>query len=60
VTAYRAALEIYTRQHFPADWAQTQSNLSLALGELGQRVGGAEGERFRDEAEKIDRELKAP
>jgi|GEM_PF-5978515 len=31
VTAYRAALEIYTRALFPQDWAGTQNGLGSAL-----------------------------
>lgn len=31
VQAYRAALEVYTREHFPPQWEKTQRNLTLAL-----------------------------
>ncbi|HZC00453.1 MAG TPA: hypothetical protein VE844_03535, partial [Gammaproteobacteria bacterium] len=27
----RAALEVYTREHFPPQWEKTQRNLTLAL-----------------------------
>jgi hypothetical protein len=30
VTAYGAALEVYTRQDHPVDWAMTQVNLAIA------------------------------
>jgi hypothetical protein len=31
VTAYRAALEVYTREASPMHWAMTQNNLGAAL-----------------------------
>ncbi|HXO71013.1 MAG TPA: tetratricopeptide repeat protein, partial [Bradyrhizobium sp.] len=37
VAAYRAALQEYTRDHFPLDWAKTQNNLAAALSRLGER-----------------------
>ncbi len=40
VAAYRAALEEWTRERVPLDWAQTQNNLGNALGTLGEREGG--------------------
>jgi hypothetical protein len=33
----RAALEVYTREQVPLDWAMTQYNLGNALGALGER-----------------------
>lgn len=39
VAAYRAALEEYTRERVPPDWAQKQNNLGGALIELGRRSG---------------------
>jgi transcriptional regulator with XRE-family HTH domain len=39
VTAYRAALEVYTREASPMDWAMTQNNLGNALRDLGTRAG---------------------
>jgi hypothetical protein len=38
VTAYRAALEEYTRARVPLDWAATQNNLGNALHDLGTRT----------------------
>ena len=37
VRALRLALEVYTREHSPADWAMTQNNLGNALRRLGER-----------------------
>ena len=37
VEAYRAALEEYTRERVPLDWAMTQNNLGNALQALGKR-----------------------
>ena len=42
VAAYRSALEVYTREQLPQDWAATQSNLGNALKEQGIRTDGAE------------------
>ena len=39
VTAFRAALEVYTRDAMPAEWAKTQNNLCLVLLTLGEREG---------------------
>lgn len=44
VAAYRAALEVHTREAMPTDWAQTQHNLGAALAALW-RVGGHEAAR---------------
>ena len=40
VTAYRAALEEWTRERVPLDWAMTQNNLGNALSTLGERESG--------------------
>ena len=40
IAAYRSALEEYTRDRVPLDWASTQNNLGYALRELGEREGG--------------------
>jgi hypothetical protein len=37
VAAYRQALEDWTRERVPLDWAMTQNNLGLALKALGER-----------------------
>ena len=42
VEAYRAALEVRTREHVPFDWAATQNNLGVALKTLGERESGTE------------------
>lgn len=43
VTAYRAALEVYTRDDHPVNWATTQNNLGNALQNQGIRTDGAKG-----------------
>ena len=40
VAAYRAALEEWTRERVPLDWAMTQNNLGNALARLGERESG--------------------
>ncbi|MGH6923359.1 MAG: tetratricopeptide repeat protein, partial [Propylenella sp.] len=40
VAAYRAALEEYTRERVPLDWAATQVNLGESLSTLGERESG--------------------
>ncbi|MCX7302621.1 MAG: tetratricopeptide repeat protein, partial [Rhodobacterales bacterium] len=40
VAAYRAALEQWTRDRVPLDWAGTQMNLGTALQSLGERESG--------------------
>jgi hypothetical protein len=40
VAAYRAALEEYTRDRAPLDWAMTQMNLGNAFLRLGERESG--------------------
>jgi tetratricopeptide (TPR) repeat protein len=37
VVTYRAALQEWTRERVPLDWATTQNNLGLALSTLGER-----------------------
>ncbi|WP_035554130.1 tetratricopeptide repeat protein, partial [Hyphomonas atlantica] len=39
--AYRAALEVYTREAMPSNWAMTQNNLGIALQTLGEIAGDA-------------------
>ena len=43
VAAYRAALEEWTRERAPLDWAMTQNNHGNALSELGERDRPAGG-----------------
>jgi tetratricopeptide (TPR) repeat protein len=50
VAASRQALQVHTRDHFPQDWARTQSNLGVALRVLGERSGGAEGIKHLQDA----------
>jgi tetratricopeptide (TPR) repeat protein len=40
VEAYRNALQVYTRERFPQDWARTQNNLGSALKEQAPRTAG--------------------
>src|SRR6266851_1281971 len=40
VAAYRLALEEWTRERVPLDWARTQMNLGTALSRLGEREAG--------------------
>ncbi|MGB0926568.1 MAG: hypothetical protein ACPGVA_05115, partial [Pikeienuella sp.] len=40
VTAYRAALEVYTRSDHPVDWAMTQENLAIALRDMADQMPG--------------------
>jgi tetratricopeptide (TPR) repeat protein len=40
VDTYRAALEEWTRERVPLDWAMTQNNLGNALSRLGERESG--------------------
>jgi tetratricopeptide (TPR) repeat protein len=40
VAAYRAALQEYTRDRVPLEWAATQTNLGVALYALGARESG--------------------
>ena len=40
VAAYRAALEEWTRERVPLDWAMTQNNLGTALRRSGERESG--------------------
>lgn len=42
VTAYRAALEVRTRETHPEQWAMTQNNLANALEIQGSRTAGPE------------------
>ena len=50
VTAYRAALEVYTRDDHPVDWAMTQNNLGIALQQQGIRTDGKKGADFLADA----------
>jgi tetratricopeptide (TPR) repeat protein len=50
VAAYRQALEVYTREQLPQQWATTQNNLGNALAEQGVRTSGEAGARLLAEA----------
>ena len=41
MAAYRAALEEWTRDRVPLNWATTQNNLGTALRTLGERESGS-------------------
>ncbi len=40
IEAYQAALQEWTRERVPLDWAEAQNNLGIALGTLGERERG--------------------
>ncbi|MBV8612623.1 MAG: tetratricopeptide repeat-containing protein, partial [Acetobacteraceae bacterium] len=40
VTVYRDALQVWTRERVPLNWATTQNNLGTALQALGERESG--------------------
>jgi tetratricopeptide (TPR) repeat protein len=42
VAAYRAALEVHTRERVPLDWAMIHDNLGNALSRLGEREAGTD------------------
>jgi tetratricopeptide (TPR) repeat protein len=50
VAAYRQALEVYTRETLPQQWAMTQNNLGIALRDQGIRTGGERGTQLLAEA----------
>ncbi len=56
ITAYRGALQIYTRDKFPTEWARTQNNLGIAYRNL---PSGDRGENLRRaiEAYKLAQEI---
>jgi hypothetical protein len=43
VTAYHAALTVYTKDALPQQWAMTQNNLGIVLGNQGTRTSGEAG-----------------
>jgi hypothetical protein len=45
VTAFRAALQEWTRERVPLDWAMTQNNLGASLQTLGKRESGNRADR---------------
>jgi tetratricopeptide (TPR) repeat protein len=50
VAAYRQALQVYTREPLPQDWAMTQNNIGTALQEQSTRTEGTEAVRLLSEA----------
>jgi tetratricopeptide (TPR) repeat protein len=61
VAAFRAALQEYTRERVPLDWARTQMNLGNALAGLGEREIGTEKleqavEAYREAVKELTRE----
>lgn len=49
-SAYRHALEVYTRESFPQDWARLQNNLSIGLGSQAKFSSGPDRARFLEES----------
>ena len=60
VAAYNAALEEYTRERVPLDWAMTQHNLGTALQTLGEREGDTDLLERAVNAHKAALEVKWP
>ena len=60
VAAYNAALEEYTRERVPLDWAMTQHNLGTALRTLGEREGNTDLLERAVNAHKAALEVKWP
>ena len=60
VAAYNAALEEYTRERVPLDWAMTQHNLGTALRTLGEREGDTDLLERAVNAHKAALEVKWP
>ena len=48
--AYRNALQVYTREQLPQEWAMTQNNLGVALIDLGRRVEGRRAAEMLNQA----------
>src|SRR5262249_48110566 len=52
---FARALEVYTRQEFPRDWAMTQNNLGTALHDQALRSSGLEAVQLLADAVKAFR-----
>ena len=52
VLAYQRALEVYTRQDFPREWAETQLLLAGELSSLGYVRSGEESARLLTEGQR--------
>ena len=50
VAAYRAALEVRTREQLPQDWAATQNNLGNVLADLGERASGEQSAQYLEQS----------
>jgi tetratricopeptide (TPR) repeat protein len=50
VQAYQSALEVFTRQELPQQWAATQNNLGIALEEQGVRTKGQQRTELLEQA----------
>ena len=50
VKAYRAALQVYTREALPQDWAMTQNNLAATLSDQASASKGAKKVELLKEA----------
>ena len=50
MAAYRAALEVYTREQLPQQWATTQNNLGNVLRDLGERASGEQGAQYLEQS----------
>jgi tetratricopeptide (TPR) repeat protein len=50
VDAYHSALQVYTREQLPQDWARTQNNLGCALDDLAGRSEGAQASQYLQQA----------
>jgi hypothetical protein len=59
VAAYRSALEIYTPEQLPQQWAMIQNNLGAALWKLGKELRGDEGIKRKEESVEAFRHVMA-
>jgi hypothetical protein len=50
ITAYRKALEVYTRERLPQVWAGVQTNLGNAIQAQGLRTEGSQGNELLAQA----------
>ncbi len=50
VAAYFNAMEVYTREQLPLEWAMVQNSLGLALKDQGIRAGGEKGRKLLEDA----------
>jgi hypothetical protein len=50
VTANRSALEVYTREQLPQDWAQTENNLGSVLCDQAARTEGTKAAELLSQA----------